>query len=517
MRPYRIKANMKKNKDKNKTYYKQTGLISIKGADVTPDMLDIINTKYAQETLAADDIYIQKELLAHNGIDRDRERFPEDLLEDYARTLPGKSLLEVHDRSRLPIGLYFDAKTEEISKDKFKEITGEEIRLPDGTKKATVIFAWIYTLRKEWNQKLIDNLAGGIYRHRSIGFTASDFTAIKGEFDQVLYFEYVGPGEAREGSIVYLGAQPGAVMQKGADVQKISDVENYKDAQFYRKKGEEVQNLNSWIKSRNCPDGFCKVDGTLIKGESLAALLNRRINQQEDEDRTRADIVQEMAQAAGIATGTVSQILNGSINCPPINRLEGFAQVLGMAINTLISAAKKDGCEYEDKDINRNNNEKGGKDSMDLKAFLEKLSKDFKTLFTEEGIVEEIKALVGAAGEKADKDVKAKDDEVTGLKSEIETLKPLAADGKAFREELVKENIRMKAALKDIGESEEDQKGVKSVVENHPIDYLKNENESLLKRMVIVFPDEAQTKGDANRDKSKDGKKKNVLIPDTGD
>jgi hypothetical protein len=414
---------MKKNKDKNKTYYKQTGLVSIKGADVTPDMLDIINSKYAQETLAAGDIYVQKELLAHNGIDRDRERFPEDLLDDYARTLPGKSFLEVHDRSRLPIGLYFDAKTEEISKEQFKEITGEEIRLPDEIDKAKVIFAWIYTLRKEWNQKLIDNLSGGIYRHRSIGFTATDFKAVKGEFDQVLYFEYVAPGEAREGSIVYLGAQQGATSQK--DIDRVA----YKVAQSYLHDGEKAQNLNSWLTSHK--------------------------------DETGSD-------------------------------------------------------EQQVKDIENNvNNEKGGKDSMDLKAFLEKLSKEFKTLFTEDGIADEIKALIGAAGTKADTQIKVKETKITELETKISELDPLAADGKAFRQELVKDNIRMKAALKDIGESEEDQKGVKAVVENHPIDYLKNENKSLQKRMEVAFPNKSQTEGDDSRDKSKDGEKENVLIPNT--
>jgi hypothetical protein len=402
---------MKKNKDKNKTYYKQTGL-----------------TKYAQEPLAADDIYIQKELLAHNGIDRDRERFPEDLLEDYARTLPGKSLLEVHDRSRLPIGLYFDAKTEEISKDKFKEITGEDIRLPEGTKKATVIFAWIYTLRKEWNQKLIDNLAGGIYRHRSIGFTASDFTAIKGEFDQVLYFEYVGPGEAREGSIVYLGAQPGAVMQKGADVQKISDVENYKDAQIYRKKGEEAQNLNSWLTTHK------KETGKDEQGENIE---------------------------------------------------------------------------------NNVNNKKGGKKSMEeLEKLLKELSKAFDKPFDKDNVIDGMKSLLSAEGEKHEDLIKEKNTKIEELETKVSALNPLAADGKAYRDGLVDECVKMKAKLGDVSEKEEEQKSVRATVEKFDIDYLKSEKEILEKRVNEKFDAEGQLRGDTNRDKSKDGKKENVLIPD---
>ncbi len=501
---------MKKKKDKNKTYYKQTGLITIKGADVTPDMLDIINRNYAQEPLAANGIYVQKELLAHNGIDRDMERFPEDLLDDYARTLPGKSFLEVHDKSRLPIGLYFNAETQEISKEQFKEMTGEDIRLPEGTEMAKVIFAWIYTLRKEWNQKLIDNLSAGIYRHRSIGFSASDLKPVRGELDQILYFEYIGPGEAREGSIVYLGAQQGAVELKDVDI------ENFKSSQSYLREGEKTENLNSWVKSQACPDGFCKVDGTLIKGQSLAALLNRRIDQLVDDDTTRADIIAQMAQAAGIEPGTVNQILNGSINCPPIDRLEGFAEVLGMSINTLVTAAERDGCEYEDKDININNKKKGGKKNMDeFKKFLREMSKTFDKHLDENNVIDEIKALIGAAGDNADTQIKEKNTKITELETKISELNPLADDGKAFRQELVEENIRMKAALKDIGETDEEQENVKAVVGTHPIDYLKNENKSLQRRMEIAFPAKAQTKGVENRDKSEVGEKDNVLIPIT--
>ena len=55
----------------------------------------------------------------------------------------------------------------------------------------------------------------------------------------------------------------------------------------------------------------------------------------------------QLARAAGISTGTVNQILNAEINCPPLRRLEGFAEVLGVSTDAVIRAAEGDGCNYE--------------------------------------------------------------------------------------------------------------------------------------------------------------------------
>ncbi|MBO1225039.1 MAG: hypothetical protein JYX80_11485 [Candidatus Scalindua sediminis] len=208
---------------------KNFNIKAAKGADVTPAMLAKING-YSMKTLTAEDVYVRKYVLANNGIDRDRERFPEKLLDDFARTLPGRSFLEVHDKSRLPLGLFFDASTEELSPEKFLQLTGEEIKLPGYITDAKVLWGWLYLVKSDFNEKLIVNLEAGIYRYISIGFSASDLKPVKGEFDQILYYEYIGPGEAREGSIVYLGAQPGATLQKSfeddgsVDLEKMSIV-----------------------------------------------------------------------------------------------------------------------------------------------------------------------------------------------------------------------------------------------------------------------------------------------------
>lgn len=83
-------------------------------------------------------------------------------------------------------------------------------------------------------------------------------------------------------------------------------------------------------------------------GENGASLLNGIIDDQVTEDRTRADIIADMAQAAGIDESTVNDILNANINCPPTDRLQGFAESLDVAADTIIAAFEQDGCAYGD-------------------------------------------------------------------------------------------------------------------------------------------------------------------------
>lgn len=84
----------------------------------------------------------------------------------------------------------------------------------------------------------------------------------------------------------------------------------------------------------------------MVKGRTLASTLNRLIDDRVTDDRSRSDIISAMGSAAGIDAGTVNEILNGSIDCPPLDRLSGFARVLGSTLSALRSAAEEDGCQY---------------------------------------------------------------------------------------------------------------------------------------------------------------------------
>ena len=117
---------------------------------------------------------------------------------------------------------------------------------------------------------------------------------------------------------------------------------------------------------------FCVVDNIIINGDNLAATLNKKINQMVTEERSRTDIIQAIANAAGISSITVNQILGGSINCPPLNRLQGFSKILKISVNSMITSARRDGCEYETNNelVVKNKNKGGGENVSDKEGVL---------------------------------------------------------------------------------------------------------------------------------------------------
>lgn len=87
-----------------------------------------------------------------------------------------------------------------------------------------------------------------------------------------------------------------------------------------------------------------------VRGAALGALLDELIESQTNDDTERSDVIAELADEAGISEGTVNDIINGAIDCPPLERLEAFAAVLMVSVDELISAAEDDGCDYSDDD-----------------------------------------------------------------------------------------------------------------------------------------------------------------------
>lgn len=79
---------------------------------------------------------------------------------------------------------------------------------------------------------------------------------------------------------------------------------------------------------------------------SLSKELMSGVNDLVSKGTTRAEATAKLASAAGIEPDTVNEILAGSIMCPPMDRLEGFARALGVSVDSLVMAAKRDGCRY---------------------------------------------------------------------------------------------------------------------------------------------------------------------------
>lgn len=113
----------------------------------------------------------------------------------------------------------------------------------------------------------------------------------------------------------------------------------------------QIKNQKFTIPS-NMPKPTIKNEDVENAEHNLADVLQAKIDVllAEDDTLTQADVVESMADAAGIDSGTVNQILRGDITCPPIERLEGFAEALSMPLQEILTAAETGGCEYGDDD-----------------------------------------------------------------------------------------------------------------------------------------------------------------------
>jgi hypothetical protein len=144
---------------------------------------------------------------------------------------------------------------------------------------------------------------------------------------------------------------------------------------------------------------------------------------------------------------------------------------------------------------------------MTIQELLERLKIFFGRTFNEASVYDEIKAAteerINLAVEGAKKP----------LNEEIGKLRPLAEDGKTFRNNLVTEYVGLKVKLNEVSEKSENQTALKEVATSYPIDFLKAEIALLKTRVFEKFPAESQlSAGDFDRSSGKS--KKNPLIPE---
>src|SRR2546422_9879680 len=81
------------------------------GSATTGD-LALIN-RYALRELSAAEVYVRAMALCNTRYDRSQERFPVAYLQRFQDTIPGKSLLQNHEkRASLPLGKLFRAEVQ---------------------------------------------------------------------------------------------------------------------------------------------------------------------------------------------------------------------------------------------------------------------------------------------------------------------------------------------------------------------------------------------------------------------
>lgn len=88
-------------------------------------------------------------------------------------------------------------------------------------------------------------------------------------------------------------------------------------------------------------------------GQQLGARINQGIESTISEEKSRADVISDIAEATSRTPGTINAIISGEINCPPENSEDpgvgAFYGPCASALNEttaddLISAAEEDGC-----------------------------------------------------------------------------------------------------------------------------------------------------------------------------
>jgi hypothetical protein len=186
----------------------------------TDDQLKLIN-RFTRTPFTADDMYVGQLRLANNCIDRDNERFSEEVLQRYAATAIRKTMLFDHGRNVQAgaVGKFFDVMIEKMPLQQANAETGENFQLPANVTEVWFLTVSFYIPVKGVDEQTLVKIDAGVYDFASIGFRCESMVPVMDKDGKILFWEYRGTGprtEMTEGSLVYLGAQHGMSV-KGLD------------------------------------------------------------------------------------------------------------------------------------------------------------------------------------------------------------------------------------------------------------------------------------------------------------
>lgn len=180
--------------------------------------------RYTVADMPPEKLYVRTFVVAHNGIDRDRECFSDGILADFARTLPGKGLHIRHptgwDGDSGPAkGRWFGAQVVRMSHDEARAMLREPaLKFPPGASDAVLLMGDAYLVRTASNADMLQEIDGGVVGDVSLGFNGKSPERVSDENGiELNVWRWNGPGEALEASLVWLGAQPGARAVKAAN------------------------------------------------------------------------------------------------------------------------------------------------------------------------------------------------------------------------------------------------------------------------------------------------------------
>ena len=188
----------------------------------TDEQIAKIN-RFTRREFKADELYVGQLRLSNNCIDRDNERFSEEVLQRFVATSLRKTMLFDHERrvKDSAIGKFFDVELEKMPVQQAIAEIGEELTLPDGITEVWFHSPWFYIPIAGIDPKDLVKIDAGIYDFGSIGFRAESLVPVMDDKGEVMFWEYRGAGrstEMTEGSLVYLGAQYGMSVKSAEDI-----------------------------------------------------------------------------------------------------------------------------------------------------------------------------------------------------------------------------------------------------------------------------------------------------------
>lgn len=189
---------------------------------VTAEDLAAINALTRRE-LGGEEVYLFSVRLCDNEVDREGERFPKTTLEELAPLFVGKSGIFDHQWSA-------KGQTARIYR---TEVVCEEGRVTQAGDDYCWLKGYVYMLRSQGNQELIDEIDAGIKKEVSVGCSVSRKVCSicgaevsncpcehhKGEYydGKLCYVSLEQARDAYEFSFVAVPAQPNAGVVKGLD------------------------------------------------------------------------------------------------------------------------------------------------------------------------------------------------------------------------------------------------------------------------------------------------------------
>lgn len=197
--------------------------LHVKDAPAADDAALAAIRQYTLRDFAADELQIREYALAHNCIDRDNEIFDEAVLDDFARTLPGKGVYIKHPGSWQgdggpAEGRVFACNTQTMSLEELRTLLREpDLQLPPDRGTAKLLLASAFFAKTPDNASLLIKQDAGIAGDVSIGFTAQQLAKVfDASGNELTARRWMSPAKALEMSLVWLGAQPGARAVKTA-------------------------------------------------------------------------------------------------------------------------------------------------------------------------------------------------------------------------------------------------------------------------------------------------------------